>query len=86
MATVRMKDHYDQRAKDRAYEAGDLVWLYFPRRSVGRCPKLQCNWEGPYTILQRLTEVIYRLRKGQNGKIRVVHTDRLAPYTEPPTL
>lgn len=44
-ATRRMKNYYDLRARDRSYNVGDSVWLYFPRRAVGRCPKLQCDWE-----------------------------------------
>ncbi|MCZ6925812.1 MAG: hypothetical protein O7D30_11390, partial [Rickettsia endosymbiont of Ixodes persulcatus] len=30
----------------RIHQPGDKVWLHQPRRTKGRCPKLQPNWEG----------------------------------------
>ena len=37
----------DIRSKGRHFQAGELVWVYRPRRKKGRCPKLDCHWEGP---------------------------------------
>lgn len=78
----RMKTYYDLRSAKRSFEVGQLVWLYFPHRVVGRCPKLQCDWEGPYKITEAVTEVVYKIKKCQGGKMRTVHVDRLAPYRE----
>lgn len=41
---------------------------------------MQKAWEGPYKIVKRINDVIYRIRKAPNGKPRVVHFNRLAPY------
>lgn len=78
----RMKDRYDVKSNTQVLEAGTLVWLYAPKRSVGRCPKLQSNWEGPYEVLEVLGPVTYRIRHQQRtrAKTTVVHRDRLARY------
>ncbi|KAI5715603.1 hypothetical protein M8J77_019158 [Diaphorina citri] len=65
------------------FQVGDLVWLYNPKRRKGHSPKLQQNWEGPYNVITRINDVVYRIRKGSKGKFKVVHLDRLAPYLEP---
>ncbi|KAI4875706.1 hypothetical protein NFI96_023368 [Prochilodus magdalenae] len=44
----------------------------------GRCPKLQSDWEGPCRVLERLSEVVYRIRAGR--RTVVVHQNRFAPY------
>lgn len=79
-ASDRMKGVYDARVEGRTYNEGDLVWLYNPQRRRGLSPKLQQNWEGPFEIVKRINDVVYRIRKVPNGKPRVVHFNRLAPY------
>ena len=79
-ASDKMKDHYDIRAEKGGYQPGDLVWLYNPQKRRGLSPKLQRNWEGPYEIMKRINDVVYRIRKTPNGKPRVVHFNRLAPF------
>lgn len=77
----RMKETYDIKALEGGYQAGDLVWLYNPSRRQGLSPKLQRSWEGPYEVIKRINDVIYRIKKTPNGKPRVVHFDRLSPYS-----
>jgi hypothetical protein len=79
-ASDRMKESYDVRAENGGYRPEDLVWLYNPQRRRGFSPKLQCNWEGPYEVMERINDVVYRIRKPPHGKPRVVHFNRLAPY------
>jgi hypothetical protein len=76
----RMKDQYDIKAEKGGYQPGDLVWLYNPQRRRGLSPKMQRNWEGPYEVVKRINDVIYRIRKTPTGKPRVVHFNRLAPF------
>jgi transposase InsO family protein len=80
LSSDRMKRYYDTRTMEKSYQVGDLVWLYNPRRRRGVCPKLQKNWEGPYTIKKKINDVIYRIVKIPRGKPVVVHHDRLVPY------
>ena len=38
----RQKKIYDQRSKKATYDVGSKVWVFFPMKKVGVCPKLQC--------------------------------------------
>jgi hypothetical protein len=48
----------------------------------GKSPKLQTCWEGPYLLIIRINDVIYRIQRHSRAKMMVVHLDRLAPYLE----
>ncbi|GFX90193.1 uncharacterized protein TNCV_2449681 [Trichonephila clavipes] len=75
-----MKTRYDTKATGHQFKEGDKVWFYNPTRRKGLSPKLQSHWDGPYTILKIINDVVIRIRKSTNSKLRVVHYDRLAPY------
>lgn len=55
----RQKSCYDFRVDRCLYCAGDVVWLYNPRRKKGVTPKLQRPWEGPYLVTKRISDVLY---------------------------
>ena len=59
--------------------AGQAVWLYNPAKKVGRAPKLQCRWEGPFAVLECINDVTYRIQKSPRAKPRIVHYNRLKP-------
>ncbi|GFT31404.1 retrovirus-related Pol polyprotein from transposon 412 [Trichonephila clavipes] len=73
MASEMMKTRYD-------FHEGDKVWLWNPKRRKGLSPNLQSNWEGPYTVLKRLNDVVVRIQKSPHSKQKVIHYNRLAPY------
>uniref|UniRef100_A0A2C9LGT8 Integrase p58-like C-terminal domain-containing protein n=1 Tax=Biomphalaria glabrata TaxID=6526 RepID=A0A2C9LGT8_BIOGL len=75
-----MKTRYDRRANSTGFVEHDLVWLYNTKRRKGRSPKLQKNWEGPYRIVKRINDVVYRIQRGPRTKCKVVHVDRLYRY------
>ncbi|KAJ8941537.1 hypothetical protein NQ318_010305 [Aromia moschata] len=77
-ASNRMKETYDISANDGRYQPGNQVWLYNPQRRRGLSPKLQSSWEGPYEVVTRINDVVYRIQKLPRGKPRVVHFNRLA--------
>ncbi|KAJ8912333.1 hypothetical protein NQ315_005938 [Exocentrus adspersus] len=74
--------HAEVRQKMRI-EIGEKVWLYNPKRTKGKSPKLQKSWEGPYTVVTRLNDVVYRIQKNPQAKMKIVHIDRLTLYQEP---
>ncbi|GFT49814.1 retrovirus-related Pol polyprotein from transposon 412 [Trichonephila clavipes] len=80
LRTEKMKTRYDTKATGHQFKEGDKVWFYNPTRRTGLSPKLQSHWDGPYTILKIINDVVIRIRKSTNSKPRVVHYDRLAPY------
>ena len=58
--------------------------LYNPQRKKGVSPKLQPNWDGPYLVIKRISDVVYRIQSSKNrrSKMKVVHLERLAKYRE----
>ena len=80
IASDKMKTRYDIRSNSVGYQEGDQVWLFNPKRRRGRSPKLQSNWEGPYTVKKRINDVVYRIQQEGQRKFKVVHLDRLAKY------
>ncbi|KAI4905005.1 hypothetical protein NFI96_003630 [Prochilodus magdalenae] len=80
-ASERQKRAYDVRARGKAIAPGTAVWLFNPKRRKGKCPKLQSDWEGPYTVTSQLSDVVYRIKTGR--RFVVVHRDRLAPFVAP---
>ncbi|GFT84904.1 retrovirus-related Pol polyprotein from transposon 412 [Trichonephila clavipes] len=70
MASEKMKTRYDARATGHDFHEGDKVWLWNLKRRKGLSPKLQTNWEGPYTILKRLNDVVVRIQKSNTQNRR----------------
>ena len=82
-SSEQMKTYYDLRADDTTYEEGDAVWLYNPRRLPGLTPKFMKPWEGPYVVLKRINDLIYRVQLTKRSKPKVVHRNRLWEYSGP---
>ena len=62
------------------FQAEDWVWLYNPRRRNGCCPKLSSDWKDPYTVVTRINDVVYRIRRGPKRKMKIVHLGHLMKY------
>jgi hypothetical protein len=80
VASDRMKVRYDRLSNSAVFQEGDRVWLYRPTRTRGRSPKLQSAWEGPYKVITRIIDVVYRIQRHPRSRMMVVHLDRLVPY------
>ncbi|XP_052127748.1 uncharacterized protein LOC127750335 [Frankliniella occidentalis] len=85
-AALRQKVCYDVRAKRPTFQPEDSVWLFQPRRQVGRSPKLDCWWTGPWTVLSVIKDVTVRIWDPAKlrSRPRTFHSDRLAPYIAEP--
>jgi hypothetical protein len=57
------------------FKVGDEVFLFDPTTVVGRSRKLVRRWVGPYTVLEQLSPVNYKIIR--NGQSQVVHIERL---------
>ena len=76
----RQKRQYDVRANVKSYKKGDAVWLHDPTKRVGTSPKLKLPWVGPFIVVDRLADFVYRIRRRAGDAPKVVHHDRLKPY------
>lgn len=75
----KMKSRYDLRANSERFDEGQLVMLYNPQRKKGLSPKLQTHWEGPYKVIKKMNDLVYRIQWNGNThrKMKVVHLERL---------
>lgn len=69
----QIKVRYDRGVRQTLFQEGEKVWFFNPRRFRGKTPKLQSNWEGPFIVTKRLSEVVYCIRKSPRHKGKVVH-------------
>lgn len=77
-----MKKYYDHKIVHREYEIGSHVWLHNPISKRGLSRKLQPEWTGPYLVTHKLNDCIYRIQGNLKTKPKVVHHDKMKPYTE----
>ena len=72
--------YYDIDTAESKLGVGDAVWMYNPQRKKGLSPKLQKPWQGPYVIVKRINDLIYRLQLGPRSRQRVVDFNQLWKY------
>ena len=84
LSGTRQAKTYDRNTVLIGYAVGDWVRLSGIQRKKGVCPKLVYKWEGPYLVMNKLSDVVYRIQKSQKGKLKVIHVDRLKMYPGPP--
>lgn len=77
IAQRRMKEVYDRKVHGSPYNVNDFVWLHCPAVPKGRSPKFHRPWQGPYKVLKKISDSLYRIRIGSRRK--VVHFNRLKP-------
>ena len=81
----RQKDIYNKRVHGDPYEPGDLVWLHSPAVPWGQSKKLHRPWAGPFRVVSKLSDTVYRVQNTLAQRRRmVVHFDRFKPC--PPNL
>ena len=83
-AAQTRKDRYDLRVKPMTFSTGQWVWYYYPRRYVGKSPKWQMWYTGPYLIVRTIPPSNAVLQKSKRGKPFVVHCDKLKHVHLPP--
>ena len=81
----KQKMHHDAKIQGQPFNTGDLVWLHNPTVPRGKSKKLHRPWTGPFRVVKRLGEAVYRLQHVHGHRRRpVVHYNRLKPC--PPTI
>ena len=80
LSSDRAKMYYDTKSSDNTHKVGEPVWLYNPKKKKGVSPKLSRNWEGPYTVVKSINDLIYHIQLGPRTKPKVVHWNRLWRY------
>ena len=79
--TQRQKTNYDQHARKHSYHVNEEVWLHNPVVPRGLSRKFHRPWWGPFKIVERLSEVLYKIQQINNPKRQcTVHFNRLKPF------
>ena len=76
-AAERQKKYYDFRTKERQYNVGDWVLRFYAPNLRN---KLKAPYIGPYRVMDKLGEVIYKVQRTPDSKPTVIHVDHLKPY------
>ena len=78
---IHTKEHYDAMCTLSKYKCGDLVWYATDIKQLHLAPKLWDPFEGSYLILEKISDLDYCIQLDAKGKQKVVHHDKLKPYT-----
>ena len=77
-AQKRQKRYHDARATGNSFGIGDRVWLFNSATKKGESRKLQSPWLGPFVILDKLSDVNYKIGAENGlGRKQIVHYNRL---------
>jgi len=75
--TVRRKRLYDMKVNHTDFKTHDWVYYFYPRRRVGKSPKWQRLYTGPFLVTERLGPVNYVIQKSAKADPIIVHSDKL---------
>ena len=78
---IQTKEHYDAKCTLAKYKHDALVWYATDLKQLHLAPKLQVPFEGPFLILDKISDLDYCIQMDAKGKQEVVHHDKLKPYT-----
>ena len=77
-AQKRQKQYHDTKGTGQAFGVGDRVWLFNSATKKGESRKLQSPWVGPFIIVDRISEVNYKIQPENNADHKqLVHNNRL---------
>ena len=67
-SSANTKKYYDLKVKPRSYNIGDWVWMFSPRRKVGKYVKWQRQFSGPFLVVDVLGPVTYAIQKSMKAQ------------------
>ncbi|KAK9712801.1 RNase H-like domain found in reverse transcriptase [Popillia japonica] len=81
----RDKERYDKKHTEVSFNIGDKVKVRTPLRQVGKSEKLLPKYFGPYTVVEKRSDVNYVIETGSGNRRKrdVIHVSRIVPYYDP---
>ncbi len=76
-AAMAQKKNYDKGLKTRSFNIGTFVWRWYPPKAN---KKLGLGWDGPYLVVDKLSDFVLRVQKSQASPVVSVHIDHLKAY------
>ncbi len=71
---------YNSGASKRVLKVGDKVLMRIP----GLHSSLHASWEGPYSVIDKVSPVTFRVSKGPGHAIKLAHINNLKTYCDRP--
>ena len=81
-AMRRQKLQHSRGSQGHQRDLGDLVWLITKVRKQGRAAKFEHKCRRPYTVIDVMADVTYRI-EDKKGKRTVVNGERLITFVKP---
>ena len=73
-AKIQQKTWYDKGARERSFQPGDQVLVLLPTTAA----KLTAQWQGPYTVVEQVGKVNYKLKMpDRRKKTAIFHVNML---------
>ncbi|CAC5393704.1 unnamed protein product [Mytilus coruscus] len=83
-AQRKQKEQYDLKSDVINYAIGDKIWVFNPSTKPGLSTKLLHNWHGPYVIIDKLSDVNYKIQMCDSKKSeQTVHVNRIKQFVDP---
>jgi len=79
----RMTNRYNLRVRPKQFNVGCWVYYYNPRRYVGKSPKWQKMFTGPFLVVRCIGPVNVVLQLSKRARPFVSHVDKLKPCLGP---
>ena len=81
IAHQKQKTNYNRLARDKSYSVDAEVWLHNPAVPRGANRKFHRPWQGPFKVMEKIGEVLYRIQDVKNPRRHfTVHFNRLKPF------
>lgn len=74
---LKQKTYFDRKCKQCEFRSGDRVWVRKEIHKPGISHKLDAKWNGPFTVVKKLSGVLFRISQPGKVKTLVVHANRL---------
>ena len=74
------KKNYDKHVTPVDYQIGQAVWLRIYPRPLGRSRALLKYWDETWIVIDKISQVHYKIQKTPLGRSQIIHADRLKQH------
>jgi hypothetical protein len=71
------KIRHDRKVRACTFEVGDFVWVRDTTTTKGKIKKLSARWKGPYVVITKISEAVYKLKNCETNRSITVNKCRL---------
>ena len=76
-AKLKQSKYYNSNLAFHQYEKGDVVYYHYPVKNKKTSKENYLPWKGPFYVVQKISDCLYRIQRGPNKPSQVVHHNKL---------